>query len=175
MPFGHYKVIFPRLQVPCLFSLPAFSPKKRKPAPERRRFQAVDKVRGTLSTDKMQPGARTRCPLQADLSYTSGPRSVFDHVHAAVENGFDFLRACGRELCEALSTVCPRAGKFPARGLFCLPCVRGGGQRGRRGRQVAAFAPLTRCSAGPTELPGPGSSRDSSGPGSAGNPRHPLP
>ena len=30
------------------------------------------------------------------------PRRIFGDVHAAAENGFDFICVCGRKLCEAL-------------------------------------------------------------------------
>ena len=49
----------------------------------------------------MQPAARRICPAEADKFHTCGPRSVFVHAHVAAENQFVFLRACGRELCEA--------------------------------------------------------------------------
>ena len=49
--------------------------------------------------------ARGCSPLRAlacgGRSHTCGPSSVFCQVHAPAKDGFEFLRACGRELCEA--------------------------------------------------------------------------
>ena len=55
-------------------------------------------------SSRMQSAARRICPLQADKSHTCGLRSVFSDAHVAGENRFQFFRACGRELCETLST-----------------------------------------------------------------------
>ena len=42
------------------------------------------------------------CPPKAAKTHTGRPGGVFGHVHAAAENKLDCLRACGRELCEAV-------------------------------------------------------------------------
>ncbi len=50
------------------------------------------------------PLHRTRCPPRADNSHVCGPRGIFPDVHAAGKNGSHWIRACGRELCEAFLT-----------------------------------------------------------------------
>ena len=74
--------------------------------------------------EKLRPHARTRCPPEAANSHTVRPRSVFPDAQVAGENGFHFLRACGRELCEAFSTssgACP-SGQAPV--SFSAFCCR---------------------------------------------------
>jgi len=49
----------------------------------------------------LQSAARIICLLKADKFHTCSLSCIFRHVRAAPENDFDFIRACGRELCEA--------------------------------------------------------------------------
>ena len=41
----------------------------------------------------------------ANKFHTCSMISIFDQVHAPVENGFDFIRRYGGELCEALFDI----------------------------------------------------------------------
>ena len=47
------------------------------------------------------PPQRRNCPRKADHSHVCGPRRVFARAHVADENGFYWVRAGWRELCEA--------------------------------------------------------------------------
>ena len=49
---------------------------------------------------------RTFCPYNTDKMHVCEPRCIFPDAHVAVENELKSIRASGRELCEALSTVC---------------------------------------------------------------------
>ena len=50
----------------------------------------------------LQSAARIICPPVANKFHTCSLISIFAQVHAPVENGFDFIRRYGGELCEAL-------------------------------------------------------------------------
>ena len=58
------------------------------------------KVLRTFSSE-MQSAVRILCPPNADKGHACGLSSVFSEAHVPGENGFHFLRACGRERCEA--------------------------------------------------------------------------
>ncbi len=66
--------------------------------------ETVEKPLRGFPTIGLQSAARIICPPKADKFHTCSLRSIFRHVHAAAENNFDFIRACGRELCEAFLT-----------------------------------------------------------------------
>ena len=95
--------------------------------------------------EKLRPHARTRCPPEAANSHTVRPRSVFPDAQVAGENGFHFLRACGRELCEAFSTgpcfffrfLLPRCDAAAPPWVFVLAPVHPRGSR-----RLSAFVTL---------------------------------
>ena len=74
--------------------------------------------------EKLRPHARTRCPPEAANSHTVRPGSVFPDAHVAGENGFHFLRACGRELCEAFSTSSDGTEVLPRRLALYRACLQ---------------------------------------------------
>ena len=57
------------------------------------------------SVEGVHPAARIICAPTAHKFHTCRARSIFPDVHAAGENDFDFICACGRKLCEAFLTV----------------------------------------------------------------------
>ena len=95
--------------------------------------------------EELRPHARTRCPPEAANSHTVRPRSVFPDAQVAGENGFHFLRACGRELCEAFSTgpcfffrfLLPRCDAAAPPWVFVLAPVHPRGSR-----RLSAFVTL---------------------------------
>ena len=64
----------------------------------------VEKAASPLFRAGCSPPRAGFVRFSADKAHTCGLRSVFSGVHAAGENGFYLLRACGCELCEAFST-----------------------------------------------------------------------
>ena len=50
----------------------------------------------------LQSAAHIIRPPMANKFRTCSLISIFAQVHAPVENGFDFIRRCGGELCEAV-------------------------------------------------------------------------
>ena len=53
----------------------------------------------------LQSAARIICSPMANKFHTCSLISIFAQVHALVENGFDFIRRYGGELCEALFDI----------------------------------------------------------------------
>ena len=64
-------------------------------------IETVEKAPSGFFDNRMQPAARTHCPLKADISHTCGLISIFSDAHVTGKNESDLICACGRKLCEA--------------------------------------------------------------------------
>ena len=109
----------------------------------------------------LQSAARTNRPPRADNSHTGGLSGIFSDVHAAGENDFHFLCACGRRTLRGIWTCKKPVQRSTARADWLFSCTtRSGGGRSRNGAGILFTSARYRSCSGSRRTPASWSARN---------------